>query len=125
MLARMATFDEVARMGPQPIWDGVSARVVHGERITMGVVELDPGAVVPEHRHEQEQLGVVVRGSLRFRIGGETRELGPGATYRILSNEPHEAHAGPDGAVVIDVFSPLRDDWKAVEAQAPRPPRWP
>ena len=121
----MAVFDDVARIGPQQIWDGVTGWVVHGERITMGLVALDPGAVVPEHRHEQEQLGMVVRGSLRFRIGDESRELGPGETYRILSSEPHEAHAGPDGAVVIDVFSPPREDWKPIEAQPPRPPRWP
>lgn len=125
MLDRVSVFDDVARMGPQAIWEGVSGRVVHGERITMGLVELDAGAVVPEHRHEQEQLGIVLQGSLRFRIGDESRDLGPGELYCIRSNEPHEAHAGPDGAVVIDVFAPLRDDWKTIEAQAPRPPRWP
>jgi quercetin dioxygenase-like cupin family protein len=121
----MSVFDDVARMGPQPIWHGVAGRAVHGDRITMGVVELDADDVVPEHRHEQEQLGIVLAGSMRLRIADETRELGPGATYRIGSHEPHEAHAGPDGAVVIDVFSPPREDWKAVEAEAPRPPRWP
>jgi quercetin dioxygenase-like cupin family protein len=118
-------FDDVARIEPQQIWDGILARSVHGERITMAVVELDPDSVVPEHRHENEQLGICLRGSLRFRIGDETRELGPGGTWRIPSNTPHEVETGPEGAVVIDLFAPIRADWEQFEHQEPRTPRWP
>ena len=112
-------------MSPQQIWDGVLGRSVHGERVTLGVIELDPGSVVPEHSHENEQLGVVLSGSLVFRVGDETRELGPGGTWRIPANTPHAVETGPKGAVVIDVFSPVRDDWDALEREAPRSPRWP
>jgi unsaturated pyranuronate lyase len=121
----VSAFDDVPAIGPQAIWDGVVVRAVQGERTTVGVVELEPDAHVPEHRHENEQLGMVIAGSVRFRVGDETRELGPGGTWRILANEPHEVHAGPEGAVVIDVFAPPRDDWSALEPQPPRPPRWP
>ena len=65
------------------------------------------------------------RGSLSFRIGDEQRELGPGGIWLIPSNVPHSATCGPDGAVVLDVFSPPREDWKQLEAAAPRPPGWP
>jgi quercetin dioxygenase-like cupin family protein len=118
-------FDELAAIGPQDIWNGVCVRALHGERITLGVVELDPGSVVPEHSHENEQLGIVLFGSLTFSVGDESRELGPGGTWRIPANTPHEVTTGPDGAVVIDVFAPTRDDWSAFEPQAPRAPRWP
>ena len=89
---------------------------MHGERITFASVELDPHAVVAEHSHEQEQLGAVMRGQLTLRIGDEERVLGPGATWRIAPNVAHRGHAGPDGAEVIDVFSPPRDDWQAATA---------
>jgi quercetin dioxygenase-like cupin family protein len=121
----MRPFEELSAIGPQDIWDGVAVRAVHGERITLGVVELEPNSVVPEHRHENEQLGIVLLGSLTFRVGHESRELGPGGTWRIPANTPHELTTGPDGAVLIDVFAPTRDDWSAFEARAPRPPLWP
>lgn len=121
----MAGFDDVRSLPLRRIWDGVAARVIGGERLSLAVVELDAGAVVPEHRHEHEQLGLVVRGSVRFRIADETQELGPGETWTIPSNVPHEVVAGPDGAVVFDVFSPVRADWDTLEAGTPRPPRWP
>jgi quercetin dioxygenase-like cupin family protein len=121
----VSAFDDLASIGPQDIWNGVAVRAVHGERITLGVVELEPDSNVPEHRHENEQLGMVLSGSLTFRVGEESRELGPGGTWCIPSNVRHEVTAGPDGAVVIDVFAPTRDDWSAFEPQAPRAPRWP
>ena len=118
-------FAELPSIGPQRIWDGVVVRAVHGERITLGVVELEPNAVVPEHSHENEQLGMVLGGSLTFRVGDDSRELGPGGTWRIPANVPHEVTTGPDGAVVIDVFAPTRADWSALEPEQPRPPLWP
>lgn len=110
------------------IWGGeaVRARRMEGERITFALLELAPNAVVPEHRHENEQLGMVITGEMRFTIDGETRTLGPGGTWRILSNTPHDVVAGPDGAVVIDVFNPTRADWAdKVVVDPPTPAKWP
>lgn len=121
----MTPFDDLGDLEPQQLFTGLLARTVHGERITMAVVELDPGAELPEHRHENEQLGLVIRGSLSFRIGDEERELRPGGIWRIPPNVPHSATCGHEGAVVLDVFSPTRDDWKELEATAPREPLWP
>ena len=121
----MSGFAHLGGIGPQDIWDGVAVRAVNGERITLGVVELDPGSIVPEHSHENEQLGMVLSGSVTFRIDDETRELGPGGTWCIPSNVPHEVTVGAEGAVVVDVFAPTRADWSALDAQAPRAPRWP
>jgi quercetin dioxygenase-like cupin family protein len=108
------------------VWgDVVRARRVQGESITLAVVELGPNAVVPEHRHVAEQLGMVIKGEMHFTLDGETRTLGPGGTWRILSNLPHTVQAGADGAIVIDVFSPVRSDWDALPIAPKTAPRWP
>jgi quercetin dioxygenase-like cupin family protein len=116
---------DLADLPPIQVWDGVRARRVEGERITLAVVELDPDAVVPEHRHASEQNGMVITGQMTFRVGDEERVLGPGGTWRILGDTPHGATAGPDGAVVIDVFSPIRSDWDALPSHEPTAPVWP
>jgi unsaturated pyranuronate lyase len=118
-------FSDLEEIGPQSIWDAVAVRAVHGERLTLGVVELEANAIVPEHRHDNEQLGMVLAGALTFRIGDETRELGPGGMWSIPASAPHEVVVGPEGAVVIDVFAPPRSDWSGVEPEPPRTPRWP
>ena len=121
----MSAFDSVSSLELQRIWDGVHARVLHGERITVGVIELDANGVVPEHSHEHEQLGICLSGSLVFRVGDESRALGPGETWSIPGNVPHEVHVGPNGAVVLDVFAPTRDDWRTAPQADTRAPRWP
>lgn len=121
----MSAFDGLSTIDLQRIWTGVHARVVHGDRITLGVIELDPDSHVPEHHHENEQLGMCLAGSLVFRVGDETRELAPGDTWSIPPDVPHEVHVGPEGAVVIDVFVPARDDWREAERVAARSLRWP
>jgi len=117
---------DIADVPAIDVWgDTVQARVIVGNNASLAVVELAPGAVVPEHHHEHEQLGLCVQGSVTFTIGGETRELGPGGTWRITSNLSHHAVAGRDGAILVDIFSPVRADWDALPRSAPRAPRWP
>lgn len=122
----MGNLVDLASVAPLEVWgDAVRARRIEGERITLAVVELAPNALVPEHRHAAEQLGLVIEGSVRFRIDDEIRELGPGGTWRILSDRPHEVVAGPDGAVVVDVFNPVRADWATLPVLDQTAPRWP
>jgi quercetin dioxygenase-like cupin family protein len=121
----VSAFEDVRAIGPRQIWDGITARSVHGEKLTLAVVELAPDAVAEEHSHPHEQLGMVLRGSLRFRVGDEERELGVGETWRIPSDTPHRAVAGPDGATVLDLFAPPRSEWVQAEAAEPGPGRWP
>ncbi len=116
---------DIRDLPPRQIWDGIAGRVLHGEQLTLGLVELEPGIHLPEHRHPNEQLGLVIEGAITFTVGGQTEDLGPGGTWRIPADTPHSAVVGPDGAIVIDVFAPPREDWKKLDELEPRPPRWP
>ena len=121
----MSAYVDLGTLAPQRIWDGAVGRTVHGERVTFSLVELDPGTVVPEHSHENEQLGMVLSGSLTFTIGDETREVGPGQAWCITGHVRHSVIAGSEGAVLVEVFSPVRGDWAGLEPAEPRAPRWP
>jgi quercetin dioxygenase-like cupin family protein len=89
------------------------------------VVELAPNAIVPEHVHPNEQLGICLRGSGTFTIGGVAGEIRPGTTWRILGNVPHDLVVGPEGAEVLDVFTPVREDWDEKPVLGIQTPRWP
>jgi unsaturated pyranuronate lyase len=121
----VSVFADLADVEAVRIWDGVAARVVGVDRVTVAVIELDADSVVPEHSHEHEQIGVCVAGSLDFRVVDERREVGPGDTWWIPGGAPHEVHTGPDGAVVVETWSPRRDDWSDLERLERVHPRWP
>jgi quercetin dioxygenase-like cupin family protein len=125
MSAKVKTFETLRNLRPHVVFEGITARAVEGERMTMAVVDLAPGATLPEHHHENEQLGFVIAGVITMRIGGEKRELHAGDTYVIPSHVPHDAVAGPDGCTVTDVFAPVRADWAQLKRTEPSAPRWP
>jgi len=116
----MSAFGGIDRLEHIRIWGGVTVQAVEGDRTTLAVVDLEPGANVPEHHHDNEQLGVLIRGAMHFRVGDETRDLAPGDTWRILSNVPHEVTAGPEGALAIECFTPVRGDWATLERDEDR-----
>ena len=72
---------------------------------------LEAKSVVSMHTHVNEQSGTLMSGHMEFEIDGETRDLKPGDAWMIPSGVPHEARA-IDKSVVIEAFSPPREDWR-------------
>jgi quercetin dioxygenase-like cupin family protein len=105
-------FDDVRSIVPRRIWDRITARSVHGERLTLAVVELEPGAIAEEHSHEHEQLGIVLRGMQALVVDGVAHELTPMEGYVLPGGVEHSAYCGPEGATVLDVFQPVREDYR-------------
>ena len=62
------------------------------------------------HDHENEQIATVLEGRVRFVVGGEDRVVEAGMTVPLAANVPHEVEALED-SIVLDVFSPVREDW--------------
>jgi quercetin dioxygenase-like cupin family protein len=121
----MSAFAPIGTLDTLPIWSGIIARRVEGREMTFAVVEIDAHASAVMHKHANEQNGLLISGTMTFTIGDEIRELRAGDTYVIPGNVPHEATAGAEGAVVIDVFAPIRADWQRLTPQPPRTPIWP
>jgi len=121
----MSAFEALHRLKRLPLFKGVTGRSVKGELVQLGVVDLEPNSVVPEHHHVNEQVGFVIKGSISFRIGRETRHCVAGDTYVIPSDVPHQVTTGPEGATVCDAFSPIRADWEKLEKLPAAPPQWP
>jgi quercetin dioxygenase-like cupin family protein len=121
----MSAFQDLAAIPAQQLSPGYRARAVHGSRATLAVVEVEPHAELPEHSHDNEQLGIVLSGSVTFRVGNEERTVEAGGTWSIPSGTPHFVRGGPAGAVVMDIFAPPREEWKHLDAMAPARPSWP
>jgi quercetin dioxygenase-like cupin family protein len=95
---------------------GVRRRTVAvGERLFQMLVEFEPGASTPTHAHPHEQVIHVIRGGLRLMLADGTVELSTGESYWLLSNVPHGAEA-QTGALLLDTFSPPREDLIAQDA---------
>ena len=90
---------------------GVSGRPLFGAEAMLNLIRFEPGATVPLHSHPHEQLGVVLEGMQALVVDGVAHELGPLEAYVLPGGVEHSAYCGPDGALVLDMFTPIRDDY--------------
>jgi len=82
------------------------------ERMMLSLAQLEPHAVVEEHSHPHEQVGMVVEGKAVFYIGAEQKTLGPGDMYRIPGNVRHKVVALEQPVKALDIFNPIREDYR-------------
>jgi len=107
---RWARRDELVAFTPVA---GVEVRVVSGERLMTCWITLAPETELPAHEHPEEQIGIVIEGTVDVTIAGEQRSVGPGEAYLVLGNVRHQARTGAAGCRLVESFSPPRPDYLA------------
>jgi quercetin dioxygenase-like cupin family protein len=91
---------------------GLNTRIYTGEQAMLSVVTIAPNAKGELHKHPEEQWGLLLEGS-GVRVQGDERiSVKKGDFWRTPGNILHTFHAGPDGARVLDIFSPPRPDYR-------------
>jgi quercetin dioxygenase-like cupin family protein len=91
--------------------DGVElTTLVHGDKTLMGQFKLAKGAAIPAHAHPHEQTGIMISGKLRFKADGKELEVEAGDSWCLPGGVEHSVTALEE-SVVIEVFSPVREDY--------------
>ena len=103
------TYWELNNLKEITLAEGIRARVIAGENITITHVTLDKGAILPEHKHPQEQIVNVIEGELELTVEGQEYVLTRGRVFTLAPNQPHSGRALTE-VYVIDVFQPNRAD---------------
>ena len=101
----------IKNIKPKELAPGITGYYAHGEKHTMGLVELTKGSIVPLHSHIHEQITYILEGQLDMNIGNIDHSLTNGMYHVIPSNVPHSAIAITD-CKLIDTFSPVREEYK-------------
>ncbi|HWB07927.1 MAG TPA: cupin domain-containing protein [Pirellulales bacterium] len=94
------------------IFAGVDIFTAAGNSMMLSLVEFEPHAVVEEHSHPHEQMGLMLEGEAEFIVGGESRIVGPGTMWRIPGGVKHKVIAGDRPVRALDVFYPIREDYR-------------
>ncbi|MEM8812073.1 MAG: cupin domain-containing protein [Pseudomonadota bacterium] len=92
--------------------EGLETRIFVGDQSMLSIVCFEPNAEGSIHSHPEEQWGVLLEGSGVRTQGGEAVDVKAGDFWRTPGDVPHGFKAGPDGARVLDVFSPPRDVYR-------------
>jgi len=103
--------NNINNLREKEIIEGITGRYIHGSNSSFGVVNIVGGSILPPHSHHHEQITFILEGELEMTIGGETMTLRAGDYFVIPSNVTHSAIAHRD-CKLIDVFSPVREEYK-------------
>lgn len=104
-------FFNASELKKEIVEGNVERCIYTGENIQLVEYHFPPRKTFPPHKHDDhEQMGYLVSGTMEFTIGGETRLLQAGDYYHAPVGTLHNTRTLDEAAVLIDVFSPPRDD---------------
>lgn len=106
-------FIEPSKLPKMELFPGALSGLVASENIMLSFLEMEQGSEVPPHSHPHEQAGLLLEGKFRFNIGGEEKLMQAGDAFIVPPNVMHEGVVIEGPAKVLDIFSPVRQDYLA------------
>ena len=98
--------------------DGITMQAIMGEKMMANWVWLEPNTEMPEHDHPHEQVGAVLQGELELTTPDGAEVVKPGQAYVVPGGVRHKGVAGPEGCLVLDIFSPPREEYAELARSA-------
>jgi quercetin dioxygenase-like cupin family protein len=95
----------------EQVADGIERQMIWGDRLMVCRLRIAPHVVTPVHAHPHEQITIVERGRVRFVVSGAEHESSPGDVLHFPSQCSHGATMLDEEVVLIDIFSPVRDEF--------------
>jgi mannose-6-phosphate isomerase-like protein (cupin superfamily) len=101
--------DQAPNLGLSPEFEARFARVaLEAELIGLTYQRIAPNhRIAHGHKHKtQEEMYVVVSGSVRVKLEDDIKELGPWDAVRVEKDTMRAFEAGPEGAEIIAIGAP-------------------
>ena len=90
-------------------FEGIARQTLNGEKQTLVRYVYQPGSVFPIHRHPEEQITVVLSGSIDFSVAGSPVTLSAGEAAIIPAHVPHGAVVtGSEIVETLNTMAPPR-----------------
>ncbi len=91
---------------------GSNSHLFFGDKITVSFLTMSANSYFPPHRHEPEQIMIVLDGYADEIVEGKLYRLQKGDVILLPSNVEHGAYLREVDCRVIDIFSPPRQDFR-------------
>ncbi len=91
--------------------EGIERQMVWGDRVMVCRLRFVPHTVTAVHSHPHEQVTLVERGRVEFFVDGQRRIASAGDVLVFPSNIQHGATILEEEVILVDIFSPLREDF--------------
>ena len=104
--------DDAAQGIARKLGEGITTRIFPGDQAMLSIVRIEPHSQGTLHSHPQEQWGVLLEGALVRIQDGQEVAMKAGDFWRTPGGVEHSVRTGDEGAVVLDIFAPPRDEYR-------------
>ena len=105
---QVTTWKDIPAEAPAP---GIERRMVVGQALMACRLHFAPYTVTAVHTHPHEQMTMVLQGRVRFTIEGRELIVSAGGVVHFPSNVEHGATMLEEDVVLVDIFTPVREDF--------------
>ena len=81
------------------------------EKAMLTYFEVEPNSRFDTHKHESEQITLVLEGVLYFELQEQTVVVKAGEVIAIPSSIEHAVHTKNEAVCAVDAWSPIREDY--------------
>ena len=110
-IAAEALITDWSRVKSEKVADGIKRQMVVGKNVMVCRFTFDPFVVTDVHTHPHEQVTMVMAGKVKFTVDGSPVIASPGDVLHFPPNNSHGATMLDEEVVLIDIFSPIREDF--------------
>jgi quercetin dioxygenase-like cupin family protein len=100
-------FDEAT---PVNVIPGHLGRFIETDHMTFVLWDIEHGAALPEHSHDNEQVVQLLSGEYLLTVEGKDNQLRAGDVFTIRGGERHSGRALTE-CRILDTFWPKRTDY--------------
>lgn len=91
--------------------EGAFSRLLWGRNAQLGFLSMDPGYFMPSQSVPEEELMIVLRGTMDKKIENHAVPIEKGDILLLPPNTAHGGSAGDYGCDILEVFWPVRPDY--------------
>jgi quercetin dioxygenase-like cupin family protein len=100
------------KLNLKTVGDGAKMWGVPLEKTLLTYFEVEPNSEFAMHRHENEQITLVLEGELFFKVDGREIKVGPGEVIALPANVEHGAFTREKPAKAVDAWSPVMEKYR-------------
>lgn len=91
--------------------DNIERQMIVGKNIMICRLKFPPFTITTPHDHPHEQLTIVEKGRAKFIVGNDEKIVSEGDILHFPPNLWHGATMLEEEVILIDIFSPIREDF--------------
>ncbi len=91
----------------EEIEKGIRVRMLPAGKVHLRHLVFEPGTMVPDHRHSEEVVTMILEGRMEMTVGDETREVVAGDVFRVPPKTGHSGRVFSERVVAVS-WSPIQ-----------------